>query len=122
MRYRFFLEDDFIKLGWGSDSSLEAWDSIMTWVIKTLDDSSFPLHILIDFTDAYHISQEVFHPEVAARLAAHPQAGKFMLVTRDPVFVHFVNEHWITQADESVGIRAFLDTADALGWLRNMPL
>jgi hypothetical protein len=122
MRHRFFLEDDLIKIGWGSESTLQAWDSVMAWVIKTLDDSGFPLHILIDLTDAYHITQEVFHPDVAARLAEHPKAGKFMLVTRDPVFVHFVNEHWITQANEPVGMRAFLDTADALGWLRNTTL
>jgi hypothetical protein len=122
MRHRFFLEDDLIKVGWGSESTLQAWDSVMAWVIKTLDDSGFPLHIMIDLSDAYHISQEVFHPEVAARLAEHPMAGKFMLVSGDPVFVHFVNEHWITQAEEPVGMRAFLDSADALAWLRNTPL
>ena len=121
MRHRFFLEDDLIKIGWGSDSALKEWDAIMAWLLNTLDDSPVILHILIDFSDTYLITEEIFHPEIAARLADHPRAGCFMLVSSNPVFVHFVNQHWISQSDEPVGVRAFLDSTDALSWLRNIP-
>jgi hypothetical protein len=122
MRHRFFLEDDLIKIGWGRDSTLDEWDTIMRWVLRTLDQSGIRLHILMDFSDIYVITEEVFHPEIAARLASNPQAGWILLVSQNPVFVHFVNTHWITQSSEPVGLRAFLDTTDALSWLRNRPL
>lgn len=120
MRHRFFLEDDLIKVGWGDESSLDDWDKILAWVLHTLDQSTFKLHILMDFSQIYVITEEVFHPQIAARLASHPQAGNFLLVSNNPVFVHFVNQHWITQTDEPVGIRAFLDSTDALTWLRGL--
>ena len=122
MRHRFFLEDDLIKLGWGQDSSLEEWDAILAWVLRMLGQSDEMLHILIDFTDLYEITEDVFRPELAARLASHPNAGCFLLVSNNPIFVHFVNTHWIPQANEPVGVRAFLDTTDALSWLREKPL
>jgi len=120
MRHRFYLEDDLIKVGWGGDSSLDDWDKILAWVLRQLDNSTIPLHIMMDFSDIYVMTEEVFHPEIAARLASHPQAGKIMLISNNAVFVHFVNGHWAI--DESAGIRAFLDTTDALSWLRRIPL
>lgn len=122
MRHRFYLEDDLIKIGWGQESSLDEWDAILAWVLRTLDDTTFKLHILIDFSDIYVTTVEIFHPQLAARLANHPQAGCLMLVSRNPVFVHFVNAHWVQPSDEAIGVRAFLDVTDALSWLRNMPL
>lgn len=122
MRHRFYLEDDLIKVGWGSESSLSEWDMIMSWVLKTLDKSALTLNIMMDFSDIRLITEEVFQPAMTARLAEHPRAGRLMLISPNPLFVHFVNAHWISQGDESLGIRAFLDTADALSWLRNRPL
>ena len=118
MRHRFFLEDDLIKVGWGSDSSFAEWDAILAWVLRTLDQTDTPLHILMDFSDIYVISEDVFDPQLAARLADHPNAGCFLLVSANPVFVHFVNQHWVAQSEEAIGVRAFLDTTDALSWLR----
>ena len=118
MRHRFYLEDDLIKVGWGGESSLDEWDTILAWVIRALDESSVPLHVMLDFSDIYHISEEVFHPEIAARLANHPQAGAFLLISNNPIFVHFVNAHWVAEAEEPIGLRAFLDSTDALTWLR----
>lgn len=122
MRHRFFWEDDLIKIGWGDESSLAEWDAILAWVVHQLDNSPSRLHILIDFSAIYEVSAEIFPPTVASRLAEHPQAGYILLVSFNPVFVHFVNQHWITQADEPIGLRAFLDVSDALGWLRGKPL
>jgi hypothetical protein len=118
MRHRFFMEDDLIKVGWGNEGSLEEWDTILVWVLRKLDLSEERLHLLLDFSELYHISEEVFQPQLAQRLAAHPQAGQLLLVSPNPVFVHFVNQHWITQAEDGIGLRAFLDTTDALSWLR----
>lgn len=118
MRHRFFMEDDLIKVGWGNESNLEEWDTILVWVLRKLDMSESRLHILMDFSELYHISEEVFQPQLAARLADHPKAGYLLLVSVNPVFVHFVNQHWITQSAEAVGMRAFLDSTDALSWLR----
>lgn len=118
MRHRFFLEDDLIKVGWGSDSTFEEWDTILAWVLRTLDQANTPLHIMMDFSDIYVMSEDVFDPHLAQKLADHPQAGCILLINSNPVFVHFVNQHWITQADEPIGIRAFLDSTDALSWLR----
>lgn len=122
MRHRFFWEDDLIKIGWGDESSLAEWDAILAWVLHQLDNSPSRLHILIDFSAIYDVTAEVFPPTVASRLAEHPQAGYILLVSLNPVFVHFVNQHWITQADEPIGLRAFLDVSDALGWLRGRSL
>ncbi len=118
MRHRFYLEDDLIKIGWGADSALAEWDSILAWVVRTLDDQTSRLHVLIDFSELYHITEEVFPPEMTARLAAHPNAGCLMLVSQNPIFVYFVNTHWVTQSESAVGLRAFLDASDALTWLR----
>lgn len=122
MRHRFYLEDDLIKIGWGSESSLEEWDHLLAWVLHTLDKSDMMLHIMMDLSDVYAVTEEMFQPEIAARLAAHPRAGCLLLISRNPIFVHFVNEHWIRQADTPVGIRSFLDVSDALSWLREKPL
>ncbi|MFP4322659.1 MAG: hypothetical protein ACLFTK_09410 [Anaerolineales bacterium] len=116
MRHRFFMEDDLIKIGWGDESSLQEWDAILRWALRKLDDSGVVLHLLLDFSAIYVITEEIFHPEIAARLAAHPNAGHLLLVNHNPVFVHFVNEHWA--ADGAAGVRAFLDVTDALSWLR----
>jgi|GEM_PF-4167101 len=118
MRHRFFMEDDLIKVGWGNDSTLDDWDKIMAWVLHQLDDSTFKIHVLLDFSEIYVVTEEIFQPAIAARLASHPQAGKLLLISNNPVFVHFVNAHWASN-DESAGVRAFLHVRDALGWLRN---
>src|SRR5687768_16705103 len=118
MRHRFFLEDDLIKIGWGGQSTLAAWDAILRWVLKTLDESTTPLHVLMDFTELYELTEDVFQPELAAKLATHAHAGCLMLVSHNPIFVHFVNQHWVQQAHDAFGLRAFLDTTDALSWLR----
>jgi hypothetical protein len=117
MRHRFFLEDDLIKVGWGSDSTLEEWDHVLAWMLRVLDKSDETLHILMDLSDVYVVTGEMFHPEIAARLASHPNAGRLMLVNHNPIFVHFVNDHW-----QAPGLRAFLDASDALSWLRDKPL
>ena len=125
MRHRFFLEDDLIKVGWGDESSLDEWDTVLAWVLRTLDDSPGALHIMLDFSAIYVITPEIFHPEIAARLASHPRVGKLLLVSNNPIFVHFVNQHWITQneaAASDAGVRAFLHVADALAWLRGVSL
>ncbi len=122
MRHRFFWEDDLIKVGWGSESTLQEWDSILAWVLHTLDKSETTLHVLMDLSEVYSVTEEMFHPAIAARLAEHPKAGCLLLVSHNPVFVHFVNQHWITQTEEAVGIRCFLDVSDALSWLRQKPL
>lgn len=116
------MEDDLIKVGWGDNSTLKEWDAIMAWVLKMLDQSALTLHILMDFTEIYVVSTDIFHPEFAARLAVHPSAGSIMLVNHNPAFVHFVNQEWIAQIEAVVGIRAFLDTSDALAWLRGVSL
>lgn len=120
MRHRFFLEDDLIKVGWGSESSLEEWDRILAWALHMLDKSDTTLHILMDLSDVYTITEEMFHPEIAAGLASHPNAGCLLLISRNPIFVHFVNQHWAV--DKSTDLRSFLDVSDALSWLRNKPL
>lgn len=122
MRHRFYLEDDLIKIGWGSESTLEEWDHLLAWVLHTLDKSQGTLHIMMDLSDVYVVTEEMFHPEIAARLATHPHAGWLLLISHNPIFVHFVNEHWIKQAEKPVGIRSFLDSSDALSWLRDKPL
>ncbi len=119
MRHRFFMEDDLIKLGWGNDSSLNEWDAILRWALRKLDESGVVLHLLLDFSEIYVISEEIFHPDLAARLAAHPNAGYLLLVNANPVFVHFVNAHWTASVPDEAGVRAFLDVTDALSWLRH---
>ena len=118
MRHRFFLEDDLIKVGWGQEGTLAEWDSIMAWVLHTLDQHTSRLHVLMDFSEIYIVTEEIFQPKIAAGLAAHPQAGCLLLISHNPVFVYFVNSHWITQVNEPVGVRAFLEVSDALSWLR----
>src|SRR5574341_1305415 len=119
MRHRFFIEDDLIKIGWGNESTLAEWDMIITWMLRTLDKSAMTMNIMIDFSEIFVITEQVFQPALTARLADHPRAGRLMLISRNPVFVHFVNEHWIAQGDDTIGVRAFLETSDALSWLRN---
>lgn len=122
MRHRFFREDDLLKIGWGSDSTLDEWYTILAWVLKTLNQSEERLHLLIDFSDIYVVSERIFQPAFAARLALHPNAGCFLLVSNNPVFVHFVNAHWVHAMHDSTGVRAFLEVSDALSWLRDKPL
>jgi hypothetical protein len=122
MRHRFFLEDDLIKIGWGREGSQVQWDGIIAWVLQTLDRSPDPLHIMIDLSDMPQITEDTFAPQLAAKLAGHPQGGWLLIVHPNPIFVHFVNQHWITQTEESSGVRAFLEVTDALSWLRNRPL
>ena len=122
MRHRFFVEDDLIKIGWGNEGTLAEWDAIIGWALKRLDNSEFVFHVLLDFSDAESVTEDMFQPELAGELADHPQAGWLLLVSHNPIFVHFVNTHWITQADQDIGVRAFMRVSDALGWLHNKPL
>lgn len=111
------MEDNLIKLGWGNDSTLDEWDAILAWTLRKLDASTFTLHVMLDFSEIYVVTEEIFQPAIAARLAMHPRAGKLMLVSHNPVFVYFVNEHWIKLSDQPTGVRAFLEARDALSWL-----
>lgn len=122
MRHRFFCEDDLIKIGWGSESSVDEWNAILAQALRLLDKSEGRLHIMLDLSDLYDIPEDIFHPAIAARLAGHPRAGCLLLISRNPLFVHFVNAHWITQSDEPIGMRAFLEVTDALSWLRGRTL